>query len=85
MPFKETREHYPKPVVLPDNLSDMVAVAEKLSANIPHLRVDIYRLDNGDIKVGELTFFHGGGFSNVFDPPEWDLTFGNWITLPKKD
>ena len=33
MPFKETREHYPKPVVLPDNLSDMVAVAEKLSAS----------------------------------------------------
>ena len=84
LPFKETREHYPKPVALPDNLSDMVAVAEKLSANIPHLRVDLYRLDNGDIKVGELTFFHGGGFSNVFDPPEWDYTFGSWIRLPEK-
>ena len=81
LPFKETREHYPKPVALPDNLSDMVAVAEKLSANIPHLRVDLYRLDNGDIKVGELTFFHGGGFSNVFDPPEWDKTLGSWIDL----
>lgn len=84
LPFKETREHYPRPVILPDNLSEMVAVAEKLSSEIPHLRVDLYRLDNGDIKVGEMTFFHGSGSANVFDPPEWDEILGEWIELPQK-
>ena len=84
MPFKETREHYPIPVSLPDNFKEMVDVAEKLSEGIACLRVDLYRLSNGDIKVGELTFFHGGGLSNVFDPPIWDKTLGDWIELPEK-
>lgn len=81
---KETRENYPVPVILPENLQEMIAVAERLSANIPHLRVDLYRLNDGRIKVGELTFFHGSGLSNIFIPSEWDKTFGDWIHLPKK-
>lgn len=82
--IKETREHYPQNVILPQNFSDMVAIAERLSQGVPHLRVDLYRLNNGEIKVGELTFFHGSGLSNIFDPPEWDRIFGDWIELPKK-
>lgn len=85
LPVLETRKNYPKDVVLPDNLSEMVKIAEKLSKGISHLRVDLYRLNTGEIKVGELTFFHGSGLSNVFYPADWDLTFGNWITLPPKN
>ena len=85
LPVKETRENYPISVQLPTNLSEMVKIAEVLSRGVPHIRVDLYRLSNGEIKVGELTLFHGSGFSNVFIPPEWNLTFGNWIKLPKKD
>lgn len=84
MPFRETREHYPKPVDLPDNFKEMVKIAEKLSEGIACLRVDLYRLDSGEIKVGELTFFHGSGMSNVFIPEEWDRTLGDWLTLPEK-
>ena len=84
MPFRETREHYPMPVLLPDNFEEMIAVAEKLSKGIPCLRVDLYRLNTGEIKVGELTFFHGSGMSNLFDPIEWDKTIGDWITLPER-
>lgn len=84
MPFKETREHYPVPVSLPDNFKEMVDIAEKLSKGIACLRVDLYRMSNGDIKVGELTFFHGGGMSNVFAPEIWDRTLGDWIELPEK-
>ncbi|MBR7111960.1 MAG: glycosyl transferase [Clostridia bacterium] len=84
MPFKETREHYPIPVLLPDNFKEMVNVAEELSKGIACLRVDLYRLNSGEIKVGELTFFHGSGMSNIFVPEEWDRTLGDWITLPEK-
>lgn len=84
LPCKETREHYPRPVSLPNNFKDMVNIAETLSKGIPCLRVDLYRLNTGDIKVGELTFFHGSGMSNHFTPREWDETLGSWITLPTK-
>lgn len=81
LPFKETREHYPFTVILPDNLREMVQTAEKLSKDIPCVRVDLYRLSTGEIKLGELTFYHGSGMSNVFDPPEWDYKLGEWIDL----
>ena len=84
MPVLETRENYPIEVELPSNLNEMVNIAEKLSEGIPHVRVDLYRLSTGQIKFGELTFFHGSGMSNRFIPEEWDTIFGGWITLPEK-
>ena len=84
LPMRETRENYPVNVVLPSNLSKMIGIAEKLSAGFTFLRVDLYSLDNGEIKLGEFTFYHGSGFSNVFIPEEWDSIFGSWITLPEK-
>ena len=84
LPVKETRDNYPIPIQLPSNLAEMVEIAETLSRGIPCIRVDLYRLSSDEIKVGELTFFHGSGFSNVFVPEEWDRTFGDWINLPQK-
>ena len=84
MPFKETREHYPVSVILPENLQEMIRVAEILSKGIPCLRVDLYRLSSGEIRVGELTFFHGSGMSNYFSPESWNETLGSWIQLPEK-
>lgn len=84
LPVKETRENYPKKVELPECLPKMVNIAEVLSRDMPHLRVDLYCLNSGEIKVGELTFYHGSGMSNVFIPQEWDRTFGDWIKLPDK-
>lgn len=83
MPFRETRAHYPEQIEKPDCFEEMVSLAEQLSSGIPHLRVDMYCVD-GQIKVGELTFFHGSGLSNKFDPEEWNDTLGSWICLPKK-
>ena len=60
----------------------MKELAEKLSQNIPHVRVDFYNI-NGRIYFGELTFYHWSGFV-AFEPKEWDKTFGDWITLPIK-
>lgn len=66
----------------PHNFEQMKKLAEKLSENIPHVRVDFYEV-NGKIYFGELTFFHWSGMV-PFEPEKWDLEFGKWITLPQK-
>jgi hypothetical protein len=65
----------------PSTFDEMKHLAEVLSHNIPHVRVDFYDVD-GKVYFGELTFSHWGGFV-PFDPPEWDRTFGDWIILPQ--
>lgn len=65
----------------PKCLDEMMSIAEKLSIGIPVLRVD-FNIWNDMLGVGELTFFHHGGFLPFFD--EWEETLGNWIQLPKK-
>ena len=66
----------------PKNFELMKQLATKLSNGIPHVRVDFYEVD-GKVYFGELTFFHCSGF-DPFKTEEWDLKFGEWITLPKK-
>lgn len=65
----------------PETFDEMLRLAEKLSANIPHLRVDFYEV-NGKAYFGELTFAHWSGMM-PFEPAEWDETFGTWIKLPE--
>ena len=57
-------------------------VAAKLSAGIPHVRVDLY-YSNNKIYFGELTFFDSSGFDNL-SSDKIDLEWGSWITLPYK-
>ena len=66
----------------PEELEQLIEIAEKLSRGIPQLRVDTY-IVNGKIYVGEMTFFHNSGMCK-FEPEEWDYKFGEWITLPEK-
>ena len=66
-------------VELPINLNKMIKLAEKLSKNIPHLRVDFYEI-NKKIYVGELTFFDSSGFG-YFEPEIWDKKLGDMIDL----
>lgn len=68
------------PPVKPENFELMKELAAKLSAGIPHLRVDFYEV-NGKVYVGELTFFHWSGFT-PFEPDSWDRMMGEWIALP---
>lgn len=65
----------------PAKFEEMKELAEKLSANIPHLRVDFYEV-NGEVYFGELTFSHWSGMT-PFEPTEWDEKFGSWIELPE--
>lgn len=81
MPFER---HYPsikEGLSKPQNYEKMVELAERLSENIPFVRVDFYEI-NGKIYFGELTFYPGSGFEE-FTPEEWDYTLGSWIDLSK--
>lgn len=66
----------------PLRFEQMKELAKKLSAGIPHVRVDFYEV-NGKVYFGEMTFFHFSGLV-PFEPEEWDYTFGSWIELPSQ-
>lgn len=58
----------------------MIKVAEKLSEDFPHVRVDLYN-DNGKILFGEMTFYNASGYME-YDPDSFDIEIGNrWSLL----
>ena len=79
MPFER---HYPRnPVEIkkPENYTEMVELAEKLSENIKFVRIDFYEI-NGKVYFGEITFYPGSGFEE-FEPEKYDYLLGSWIKL----
>lgn len=65
----------------PEELGKMLALSEKLSVGIPHVRADFYSIKNR-IYFGELTFYHGSGYEK-FNPESFELEMGNWLELPQ--
>lgn len=79
------RPNYPQSdygIERPHNLNLMLELSEKLSAEIPFLRVDFYEVQE-KIYFGELTFYPASGFGK-FTPKAWNNKFGKWIELPCK-
>lgn len=66
---------------LPQDLDEIISLAEKLSAGVPFLRVDFYYVDH-KIYAGELTFYPASGLQPYTDM-EWDRIMGSWLKLPK--
>lgn len=66
-------------IVKPTNYLEMLEIAEKLSKDFPHVRVDLYNID-GKIFFGEMTFFHGSGYID-FPPDEFDYVLGEKLNL----
>ena len=66
----------------PKTFEQMIEIAEKLSQNIPAVRIDLYEV-NGQVYFGEYTFFHHGGMV-PFIPEEYDVIWGEKIKLPNK-
>ena len=58
----------------PREFQRMRTIAEKLSEGFPHVRVDLYFVNNR-IYFGEMTFTHANGLQR-FTPDEWDYKFG---------
>ena len=69
----------PKPVLW----NRMLEAARTLSAPFPHVRVDFYVPAEGELKVGELTFWSSNGLTPHV-PYEWDRKLGDMLKLPPK-
>lgn len=68
-------------LVEPKELQKMFSFSEQLSRDYPFMRTDFYEV-NGKLYFGEITLYPASDFS-VFEPEEWDATFGEWIKLPE--
>lgn len=65
--------------VMPVNLSEMIAVAERLSTDFKFLRVDLCNV-KGKIYFGELTFYPASGML-PFVPEKWDKKLGSLLIV----
>lgn len=64
----------------PVNLSLMLEMANKLSQEIPFVRIDFYEID-GKVYFGEITFFPKAGYEE-FKPEKYQKILGDKIKLP---
>jgi len=79
LPMKCGGRNSGKALKIPDCINEMKMVAKILSADFPHVRVDMY-VKNGHPFVGELTFYSGNG-TDRFYPVEWDDIFGKHLNI----
>lgn len=75
LPYYRTDENKLKiSIEKPKRFDEMLEIAEKLSEDFPHVRVDLYNVD-GRIYFGELTFYDGSGYQR-YEPDEFDFILG---------
>lgn len=79
--YSKQKQLVPKP----QNLDEMISLAEKLSAPFPVVRVDLYNID-GKVYFGEMTFTSNGGIMDFYTQ-EHLMELGQQIDLTgvKKD
>lgn len=80
---RPTHPNASQPIARPKELAQMLSLAQKLSQEIPFLRVDFYIIEHR-IYFSELTFFPASGFER-FVPEKWDYILGDWLELPGKN
>ncbi len=72
----------PKPVNPPRHFDEMIQIAERLSAGLDHVRVDMYECDD-QIYVGEIALYPFSGH-HPFQPDSADYLLGSyWDLRPK--
>ncbi|WP_270750153.1 ATP-grasp fold amidoligase family protein [Fusobacterium hominis] len=63
----------------PENYEEMINLAENLSKDFPHARIDLYNI-NKKIIFGEITFYNASGYMK-YEPDDFDLYIGNKFNL----
>ncbi len=74
-----SKNDYTADIQKPKRLEEMRKLAEKLSQDMPFLRVDFYSIAD-KIYIGELTLFPGSGFIQ-FEPKSVDLKYGKLLNI----
>lgn len=64
---------------LPNNIQEMIQIAEKLSEDFPFARIDLYNI-SGKIIFGEITFYPASGYS-IMKPDTLDFDLGNLFNI----
>ena len=82
LPFWTYYKPSKTPPQKPEEWDELIKIGERLSENIPYVRVDCYIID-GRIYFGEMTFYTWDGFMK-FEPEEYDRILGDMLTLPPK-
>lgn len=84
LPVNEATANMPKDAKVnkPERLDEMIALSEKLSAGMKHVRVDLYDTADG-VRFGELTFFDQSGFADDY-VGDGDRIMGEFITLEEQ-
>jgi len=80
LPFTYNYPNSEKQIEKPDNLDEMISLAEQLAEGFPFVRVDFYRLNNGEIKFGEMTFTPASGICG-WSSEEINEKLGNLIKM----
>ncbi len=73
--YRKDFERIERQINKPKNYEKMVEIAEILSKDFSHVRVDLYNID-GDIYFGEMTFSTNAGYL-LFEPDEFDVVLGD--------
>lgn len=81
LPFYYNHPQYDKDLPKPDNFQEMIDIAQKLCAGFAMVCVDLYRLNNGDIKFGEMTFSRTTGAAK-WNAEKYNRMLGKMIKLP---
>lgn len=82
----DLKQNFPNsetPLRRPQQLDEMLRLAEKMCAGFAFLRVDFYEV-NGKVYFSEFTFYSDTGMAH-FTPSEWNRRLGDWIKLPPKN
>ena len=69
-----------EPVEKPQNLAEMIKIAKELSRGFAFVRVDLYKLLDGTLKFGELTFTSASGVSK-WSSYDIDKKLGDLINI----
>lgn len=64
---------------LPDNIREMISLAELLAKDFPFARIDLYNVDQ-NIIFGEITFYPASGYTKAI-PDYLDFELGKLFTL----
>lgn len=83
LPFTYSYPRNPEVTPKPENLEQLIQLAETLAEGFAHVRVDFYILNDGQIKFGEMTFTSGSGTCK-WNPKEQNEIYGKMIELPEK-
>lgn len=70
-------------VARPNNLDEMILLAEKLASGFDHVRVDLYYTGE-KILFGEMTFTNGSGFEAII-PDQYDYILGEKWNINDKE